>query len=219
MKIPEKKDYLAPLCDELAKRWPDNRTINIVCHGHSVPSGYACTPFVNTFHVYPYLVHRTLKERFPYAVMNVIVTAIGGEQSEQGQERFEADVLSHKPELITIDYGLNDRGIGLERAEYAWRKMIEAALDRNIRVMLMTPSWDQTYFLQDENWKALEAHAVQIRRLAASYSVALGDSFAAYERYLAQGGDLQDLLNHWNHPSGEGHRLIAREITSWFPAR
>ena len=31
--------YLDPLLDEMAARWPDNRTISIVCHGHSVPSG------------------------------------------------------------------------------------------------------------------------------------------------------------------------------------
>lgn len=37
-------NYLSPIIDELAKRWPDNRTVNIVCHGHSVPSGYFATP-------------------------------------------------------------------------------------------------------------------------------------------------------------------------------
>ena len=74
-------DYLNPLLDELAQKWPNNRTINIVCHGHSVPSGYFATPFVNTFSAYPHLLHKMIKERFPYAVVNVIVTAIGGEHS------------------------------------------------------------------------------------------------------------------------------------------
>ncbi|MEK5235702.1 hypothetical protein NST99_08380 [Paenibacillus sp. FSL L8-0470] len=31
------------------------RTLNIVCHGHSVPSGYFATPIVDTFHAYPHL--------------------------------------------------------------------------------------------------------------------------------------------------------------------
>lgn len=31
---------------ELQKKWPDNRTVNLVFHGHSVPSGYANTPNV-----------------------------------------------------------------------------------------------------------------------------------------------------------------------------
>ena len=31
---------LAPVVRELEREWPRNRTINIVCHGHSVPAGY-----------------------------------------------------------------------------------------------------------------------------------------------------------------------------------
>ena len=77
-----KQTYLASICEILRQHWPDNRTVNIVCHGHSVPAGYFATPRVDTFHAYPHLLHRGLKERYPFAVINVIVTAIGGENSE-----------------------------------------------------------------------------------------------------------------------------------------
>ena len=219
MPIPDKRNYLSGLCDLLSRRWPDNRTVNLVCHGHSVPSGYACTPFVDSFHAYPHLMHRTLAQRFPYAVINVIVTAIGGENSVQGAARFQEDVLCHKPDLVTIDYGLNDRGLTLKQAEEAWRRMIGWALDREIPVILLTPSWDQTWFVQSEEWHALEQHAQQIRRLAEEYGVALADSFAAFGKEVDANGDLLNLLSHWNHPSPAGHELIARELTAWFPAR
>ena len=219
MSIPNKHEYLSDLCGRLAKRWPDNPTINIVCHGHSVPAGYACTPWVDTFHAYPHLVHKALNQRFPYAVTNVIVTAIGGETSPLGAARFERDVLCHRPDLVVIDYGLNDRSITLAEAEKAWRGMIEKALQYGTPLILMTPSWDQTYFSQDDLWHSLRAHAAQERSLAAEYGVALGDTFAAFQRYIDAGGDLQDLLSHVNHPSPLGHQLIAREITSWFTAR
>ena len=219
MSIPHKHEYLSDLCGRLAKRWPDNSTINIVCHGHSVPAGYACTPWVDTFHAYPHLVHKALNQRFPYAVTNVIVTAIGGETSPLGAARFERDVLCHRPDLVVIDYGLNDRSITLAEAEKAWRGMIEKALQYGTPLILMTPSWDQTYFSQDDLWHSLRAHAAQERSLAAEYGVALGDTFAAFQRYIDAGGDLQDLLSHVNHPSPLGHQLIAREITSWFTAR
>ena len=68
-----------------------------------------------TVNAYPHLIHRALKERYPTAVINVIVTAIGGEASESGAARFERDVLSLKPDLVLIDYGLNDRGLGLPK--------------------------------------------------------------------------------------------------------
>lgn len=81
-------NYLQPVLDKLALQWPDNETVNLVCHGHSVPSGYFTTPFVNTFDAYPHLLHRMIKERFPFAVVNVIVTAIGGEHVASGAGRF-----------------------------------------------------------------------------------------------------------------------------------
>ncbi len=219
MPIPQKHEYLSSLCDTLARRWPDNRTVNLVFHGHSVPSGYACTPFVDTFAAYPHLVHRTLARRFPFAVINAVVTAIGGENAVQGAARFEKDVLCHQPDLVTVDYGLNDRGLTMEQAEGAWRQMIETALSRGIPLILLTPSWDQTWFSRSAEWAALERHAGQIRRLAEEYGVGLADSFAAYEREVAAGTDLLNLLSHWNHPSPRGHALIAAEVTAWFPAR
>ena len=71
-------DYLADVVAVLKAQWPGNRTVNIVCHGHSVPSGYFATPVVDTFNAYPHLLHQGLKHRFPFAVVNVIVAAIGG---------------------------------------------------------------------------------------------------------------------------------------------
>jgi hypothetical protein len=52
--------------------WPDNRTLMIACHGQSVPARYFATPLVDTFSAYPHLWHRRLKERFPWAIFNVI---------------------------------------------------------------------------------------------------------------------------------------------------
>jgi lysophospholipase L1-like esterase len=74
---------------------------------------------VDTFAAYPHLWHRRLKERFPWAIFNVVTTATGGEDAESGAARFGSDVLALRPDLITIDYGLNDRGLGLQRARAA----------------------------------------------------------------------------------------------------
>jgi hypothetical protein len=218
MKSANYMNYLDPVNDELAKRWPDNKTINIVCHGHSVPSGYFATPFVNTFESYPHLLHRILKERFPFAVINVIVTAIGGECSVEGAKRFESEVLNHNPAVVTIDYSLNDRS-ALEAAKTAWEIMIEKAVSRGVKVILLTPSWDNSYYAQDENWQKLETHTSQVRMLAQKYEVGLADSFMRFKDHVKTDSDLVSLLSHVNHPSAIGHRLIAEEIAKFFIAR
>src|SRR5580704_9466699 len=193
----DKATYLADVTKEMRKAWPTNRTVNIVCHGHSVPAGYFKTPDVRTFDAYPHLLHVGLKERFTNAVINVIVTAIGGETSDNGAKRFEADVLTHKPDLVTIDYALNDRGIGLERARKAWVAMIEAAQTRGVKVILLTPTPDKRANLDDPN-DPLNQHAEQIRLLAREYHTGLVDSLAAFKEYLKAGGKLEDVMSQVN---------------------
>lgn len=211
--------YLEDITENLSKKWPDNKTINIVCHGHSVPSGYFATPYVNTFDSYPHLLHKILKERFPYAVINVIVTGIGGENSQNGAKRFENEVLNHNPSLITIDYALNDRSIGLEEAEKSWREMIELALSKNMKVILMTPTWDNSYFKKNDSWNKLVQHSNLTTQLAKEYNIGLADSFACFAQYCIKESDLTQLLSHGNHPTKKGHELVANEIAKYFLAR
>lgn len=211
--------YLDEVLCDLSKKWPENRTINIVCHGHSVPAGYFATPFVDTLHAYPHLLLKLIKERFPFACVNVIVTAIGGEDSVSGEKRFEKEVLSHDPDIITIDYALNDRRTGLEKAKKAWESMIEMALQRKKKVILLTPTWDNSYYEQNESWELLKAHANQVRMLSEKYKVGLADSFAAWEKRIEEPSDLSQYLSHVNHPTKKGHEIVANEIGRYFIAR
>jgi acyl-CoA thioesterase-1 len=209
--------YLSSLCVELTKSWPTNRTVTIVCHGHSVPAGYFQTPAVHTFEAYPYLLHRGLSERFPHAVINVIVTAIGGENSEQGAKRFQRDVLNLHPDVVTIDYALNDRPIGLARSDQAWRAMIEMALAQHIKVILLTPTPDLKAHLDDPN-DPLNQHAEQIRQLAAVYNLGLVDSLKLFDAKIKSGTPLKSLMAQSNHPNAEGHQIVAGALLNWFPS-
>ena len=213
-------EYLSVITDVLRRHWPDNRTVNLVCHGHSVPAGYFATPMVDTLNAYPHLLQVGLKHRFPFAVINVIVTAIGGENSESGAARFDREVLCLRPDLITLDYGLNDRGIGLEKARDTWTRMIRAAGRVGCMMLLMTPTLDMTQAATyaGEDKPLLGAHADQIRQLASEHGVGLVDSFAKFQQYT-ETGDLSDLLSWSNHPNRQGHALVARELLKWFPAK
>jgi lysophospholipase L1-like esterase len=208
-------DYLQPVKDELQKKWPNNRTINLVFHGHSVPSGYFRTPEVRTLDAYPYLVLQELKKRYPYAVINVITTSIGGENSAQGEKRFKSDVLTHKPDVLFIDYALNDRKIGLAESRKHMEKMIKEALKKKIKVILLTPSADQTVnLLQPGN--ELELFATQLKELAATYHIGLADSYSQFKQVLEEKKELSAYMAQSNHPNRAGHELIASEIMKYF---
>lgn len=195
-------------------QWPKNRTINLVFHGHSVPAGYWHDHEVHTLESYPNLVLALLKKQYPYAVINVIVTAIGGENAIKGQTRFEQEVLVHKPDVLFIDYALNDRFSDIGNVKEAWSKMVEAALARNIKVILLTPSPDQRLTILDPA-NPLEPHVQQIHQLAKQYHVGLADPYSQFKR-VAKGGELANYMSHVNHPNRAGHDLIASEIVKWF---
>lgn len=213
--IADQATYLNGLKSEMQKEWPKNRILNIVFHGHSVPAGYFKTPQVNTFGAYPNLFLKKLKASYPFAVVNVIVTAIGGENSVKGAERFERDVLIHRPDLILIDYSLNDRGVGLEKAYSAWNQMIKAAKDQDIKVILLTPSPDQNVNYADPE-NDLKKHADQIRKIAAENQIGLVDSYQAFEFLYPDKEQLSKYMSQVNHPNELGHELIANELIRWF---
>ena len=207
--------YLEDIKSELKKEWPGNRTINLVFHGHSVPAGYFKTPHVNTLDSYPFLLLKELKELYPYAVINVICTAIGGENSSQGAKRFESDVLVHKPDVLFIDYALNDRGIGLEKSKEAWEGMINKALKEKLKVILLTPSPDQRVEILEPG-NPLDQHAAQIKSLAENHGIGMADSHAAFKERLRKGDSLSYYMSQVNHPNKKGHQLIADELLQFF---
>lgn len=204
-------DYLDGIKEELQKKWPQNRTINLVFHGHSVPSGYFKTPDVRTLDAYPQLVLQELKNKYPLAVINVITTAIGGENSTNGAKRFKKTVLNHRPDVLFIDYALNDRKMGLEQSAKNWRKMIKLALKKNIKIILLTPSPDMS-----EKGNILDSFTVQINALATEYNIGIADSYKKFREAVAAGKNIQELMSQSNHPNRNGHQLIADEIMRYF---
>ncbi len=214
--VADRNTYLADITSLMKSKFPKNRTVNIVCHGNSVPAGYFKTPFVDPFNAYPHLLHKGLKNRFPFAVINVITTGIGGEPSDKGAKRFTKDVLSFHPDLVTIDYALTDLMIDLRMAEKSWRSMIQACQKNGIKVILLTPTADTNAKLDDPN-ELINKHARQVRQLAEEYNIGLVDSLSLFNRYIKEGGRLDDLISHINHPNRKGHELVANELLRWFP--
>jgi len=202
---------LYSLLKRLSAKWPDNDVVNIVCHGHSVPAGYFKTPDVRTLDSYPQLLLGHIKGSFPHAVVNVIVTARGGENAESGSQRFERDVLCHRPALITIDYALNDRKIGLNAAAQAWTTMITASKRAGAEIMLLTPSPDLES-AGDGYDDELKKHGELLRKLSAQFQVHLVDVTAAFRQWCAEGHPLEGTMSQHNHPNREGHSLIAQAL-------
>jgi lysophospholipase L1-like esterase len=207
--------YLQPLKSELQLRWPKNRTIRIAAHGHSVPTGYFRGGKVETFKAYPHLLHVKIADAYPSAAINMIPTGIGGENAVQGVKRFAEDVLALKPDVVTIDYGLNDRGVSLKAAREAWSTMIEMSKEQGAKVILLTPTGDLGANIPDAS-DILSQHATQIRELASEHEVGLVDSYQIFRDHAARNVGYEDLMSQGNHPNLSGHQLVAEGLAKWF---
>jgi arylsulfatase A-like enzyme/lysophospholipase L1-like esterase len=207
--------YLANVIAELKKKWPKNRLVNLVFHGHSVVAGYSTASNIMTFHSYPMLVLKGVTEKYSTVPVNCIRTAIGGENAAQGEKRFDSTVLNHQPDVLFIDYGLNDRYIGIEKSHKAWESMIQKALAKNIKTILLTPTPDLTEDITSDT-ALLAKHTAMIIDLGKKYNLPVIDSYQLFKKMALAGNDLKPFMAQNNHINEKGHQLVADEICKLF---
>jgi len=159
------------------------------------------------------MVYQGLNTRFPTAVINSITTAIGGENSIQGAARFRRDVLSLQPDLLFIDYAINDQNLPLDMVESAWRDMITMARRNHVPVVLLTPTGTVPNDLGNPT-DPLSIRADLIRRLGQEYDLPVADVSARWQETVDAGTPKESLLSQYYHPNEAGHRIAATEILS-----
>jgi predicted GH43/DUF377 family glycosyl hydrolase len=93
--------------------------------------------------------------------------------------------------------------------------MIKTAREKNIKIILLTPSPDQRVDYQDPD-NELKKHRDQIVRLASENDAGLADSYKAFEFLYNDREKLSEYMSQVNHPNEKGHELIAGEIMKWF---
>ena len=215
LKADEKDEYLQSITSELIKEWRKNRAINLVFHSHSVPSGYFKTPDIKPYQSYPLLLLKELKKIYPYAVINIILTCIDGENSEQGAKRFKKQVLNHRPDVLFIDYALNDTGIGATASSKAWEYMIKTALKKKIKVILLKATPDQRVNLMDTE-SDLQKICTHVVDLSKKYQTGLVDNYTGFKNLFSSGEKITDYMSQVNHPNEKGHQLIVDGIMKYY---
>jgi lysophospholipase L1-like esterase len=196
--------------------------------------GDSTTAEDSTLTVYGRLLEESLNARSPGAV-KVVNAGVRGDTTAAAALRFESDILPAAPDLVVIQFGINDATIDVwkqppatgPRVELAGYRanlagFIAALRARGVRVVLMTPnplSWTPRlvelyghppYDPRDPAGLNinLARYAAAMRELATETQVPLVDIWQAHQ--AERGTAAEPLLSDGMHPNARGHTLVAR---------
>ncbi|MBE5776594.1 MAG: GDSL family lipase [Clostridiales bacterium] len=166
---------------------------------------------------------------YPSVPVNIINAGVSGGSAPHGLERLERDVLSHKPDLVVVCFGLNDACQGRENLS-RYLDALSAIFDKvrasGSDLIFMTPNMMGTCVschLTDPRLRAIAERMIPfqtegdldyymdaVRRLCRDKRVTLCDCYAKWKQMEKYGVDTTDLLsNYINHPTRTMNRLFA----------
>ena len=186
------------------------RSVTIVAYGDSITAGFAVR------RGFPSFWREMLQNKYPKAKIELVNSGISGDTTLDGLARLDWSVLSYEPDLVTINFGINDCVLGLDLAEFE-ENFVEMV--RRIRsgpaseVLLLssqpleTPPYDK--WVQDY-YQAVE-------RVALEMDVGFVDVFGAWMERVNLGTPLSSLiLSGLDHPNEAGYLIIAEELMKLF---
>lgn len=150
-----------------------------------------------------------------------IPAGIGGHKSNQMLERLERDVLSKKPDWMTLSCGVNDvwhgaNGIPLDQYKTNITKIVDTCQAAGVKVMILTATMigeDQP----NENNQKLAAYNDFLRALAKDKKCLLADLNADMQAAVKAAASKENLLTTDGvHMNPAGNKLMAEGVLKAF---
>lgn len=185
------------------QRAQSGQELTIAFLGGSITQGSLATVHENT---YAYRVYKWWCDTFPQAKFNYVNGGIGGTDSYYGVSRAVTDVLMYQPDLVVVDFSVNDvDNIYCEETfEGVLRKLL-CWSSRPAVVVLNNVFYDTGVSTQDIHNKLADHYGVP--------HVSVHDTI--YRRMKAGEYNRIDITPDGLHPNDKGHGLVADEITKF----
>ena len=177
---------------------------------------------------------KKLNALYPAAAPCVMDAGISGDSAKGGLKRLERDVLSLNPDLVIVNFGLNDSGSDdVEGGLKAYAANMAAIFDRVLAAgaecMLLTPNRMCAYVpasIHNEELRAiakkcthtqndgiLTRYVEAAKAQARARNMPVADAYAKWQAMDRCGVDTTALLaNDINHPIPEMHELFVEAI-------
>jgi lysophospholipase L1-like esterase len=180
--------------------------VKIVCFGDSVTGVYYHT---GGRRAYTDMLGIALKKAYPKANLTMINAGISGHATTNALERIERDVLTHKPTLVTVMFGLNDMTrVPLDQYRANLNKIIDHCQAIGAEVLLCTPN--NVITTSGRPTEKLVTYCDAIRSVAKDRGIPVCDTYASLEAIRTRDALAWRLLmSDEIHPNMDGHKRMA----------
>lgn len=181
--------------------------VKIVCIGDSITGVYYHT---GGRRAYPEMLAIALKQAYPKAKVRAINAGVSGTSVPHGLGRLDRDVLGHKPQLVTIMYGMNDMTRDpREKFKKNLAEMCNRCRQAGAEVVLCT----QNSIVAGRSPKTLAEFTEAIHEVGKDLKLPVADCHKAYEAVRAKDArEWSLLMSDEIHPNMDGHKLFAEVI-------
>lgn len=228
---------------EREKHTSEVAPVLVACFGDSVTHGCfdllvepdgSFTPHFMAEQGYAAKLMNRLHMLYPAGNASLLNAGISGDGSKGGLARVERDVLSRRPDLVIVNFALNDSmnpdpDANIPVYAQNMRKIFEKILASGAEALLLTPNFMCSYvpyLVQGELLRGVAQKAAKVqnegiltryveaaRGVAAQMNIPVADAYRRWEQMAAMGVDTTALLsNGINHPTAEMHDIFVDEI-------
>ena len=164
---------------------------------------------------YAYRVYEWFRKTYPQSAFHYVNGGIGGTNSHYGVSRAVTDVLMYQPDLVIVDFSVNDvsGSEGFDLTGAAQDDFFAETYEGTLRRLLAWPSAPAVLLLcniQYSDGMTMEDTHVRIARHYGIPHVSIRDSI--YSDLKKGCFALSDISPDGLHPNTHGHALIAEEI-------
>jgi lysophospholipase L1-like esterase len=171
---------------------------------------------------YVSLVQSAFLAGYPDYELKVLNMGVAGDTVRDLQARWDSDVVSLRPDWLTVFIGINDVwrhfslhdaspvGIGLDEYATTLGDLVAVTLPGLSGLVLMTPYYLQPD-LSDPMRQVMDHFGAAVHRLAAQHGSVVVDTQAAFDRVMGWVGP-PDLAGDGVHVAQAGHMILARAV-------
>jgi acyl-CoA thioesterase-1 len=192
--------------DNTLVKLQSTENVTIVALGDSLTSGWMVARGYTEF------LRDMLMARYPKAGIKIINSGIPGDTAPGGLFRLQQDVISYAPDLVLVQFALNDAFCGCSLGEF--RLSIEAIVERvrqesSAEVLLLT----STLPADASDFDVVAPFYAELKQIAQDQTCALAPVDEHWRNAIAGGCSHDELvLDDRVHPSEAGYRLMAKAV-------